>query len=470
MNNVSADARIGRADFAVIASAFLTVEGLPFSSVLTSREIQAAFAEHNGLFAAGDIYSTSLVLWAFLAQVLRDGKGAACAAAVADIAQYLQQTGGSVPCGDTGDYCRARAKLDLKALQQLVRQTACAMEQSARQEWLWQGLHPKLVDGFTFSMLDTPENQQAFPQVSSQRKGVGLPIARACCVLSLASAALLDLAVGPCQGKKTGETALFRQLRGNFQPGDVAVFDRFYCSYWILAELIQAGVQVCTRLHQGRHSDFRRGKRLGKYDHLVTWTRPPCPQWMSKEDYQRVPPTLTLREVRVEISSPGSRCQSLTVVTTLTDSKEYPKEQIAELYGHRWNVELDIRHIKQTLHLDHVACKSPGMVCRHLWVSLLAYNLIRKVIASAAAEHEQVPRHLGFTLACQEILASWLLIACGGCRDLRGHWEQLLARIAANRVGDRPGRTEPRVIKRRRHHYPLMTRPRHQASQNAVAA
>ncbi|MEI8197538.1 MAG: IS4 family transposase [Phycisphaerae bacterium] len=470
MNNVSADPRISVADFTVVANAFLADEGLPFSSVLSSREIEATFAEHHGLFATDDIYSTALVLWAFLAQVLRDGKGAACAAAVADIAQYLQQTGGAVPCGDTGDYCRARAKLDLNALRQLVRQTAQALEQSVRPEWLWQGLHPKLVDGFTFTMLDTPENQQKFPQVSGQRKGVGLPIARACGVLSLATAALLDLAVGPYQGKKTGETALFRQLSGNFTPGDVAVFDRFFCSYWILAELLQAGVQVCTRLHQGRHRDFRRGKRLGKYDHLVTWTRPPRPEWMSREDYQRVPPTLTLRELRVEISAPGCRCDSLTVITTLTDPKEYSKEAIAELYGHRWNVELDIRHIKQTLHLDHVACKSPGMVLRHLWVSLLAYNLIRKVIATAAAEHDQLPRHLGFTLACQEILASWLLIACGGCRDRRGHWEQLLTRIAANRVANRPGRTEPRVIKRRRHHYPLMTRPRHQPPQKLIPA
>lgn len=170
------------------------------------------------------------------------------------------------------------------------------------------------------------------------------------------------------------------------------------------------------------------------------------------------------------ISSPGCRCASLTVVTTLTDPQLYPAEEIAGLFGCRWNVELDIRHIKQTLHLDHVACKSPAMVRRHLWVTLLAFNLIRKVIATAAELHHQLPRQLGFTLACQEILASWMLVSSGACRDLTGHWAGLLARLAANRVADRPGRIEPRVLKRRRHHYPLMQQPRRQLRAKLAAA
>lgn len=470
MKTLSTRRQIVHADFSMLANAFSSGEGLPFSSVLNAQEIETIFAQHNALFGSEDIFSTALVLWAFLAQTLRDGKGAACAAAVADIAQYLQQTGGKVPCGDTGDYCRARAKLDLGALRQLARSGGSVLEQAARPQWLWHGLHAKLVDGFTFTMLDTPANQQAFPQPPSQRAGMGLPIARACAIVSLATAALVDLAVGPWQGKKTGETALFRQLQGSLQPGDVGIFDRYFCSYWMLAQLRQEGVQVCARLHQGRHSDFRRGQRLGKYDHLVTWVRPKRPDWMSREQYDRVPTSLTLRELRFEIASPGSRCQSITVVTTLTDPEAFPKQEIAQLFGYRWNVELDIRHIKQTLHLDHVACKSPDMVRRHLWVTLLAYNLIRKVMATAAAQHQVLPRHLGFTLACQEILAAWMLLSCGACRDLPGHWNHLLARIAANIVADRPGRIEPRVLKRRRHRYPLMMRPRQRLRQELAAA
>ena len=163
---------------------------------------------------------------------------------------------------------------------------------------------------------------------------------------------------------------------------------------------------MCARLHQRRHSDFRRGRRLGPGDHLITWTRPKKPAWMTQEQYDRIPETLTLREVKFQVTVPGRRTETLTIVTTLTDPEKYSREDLAELYGFRWNVALDIRQIKQTLHLDHVRCKTPEMVRRELWVTLLAYNLIRKVIATAAAMHQKQPRQLGFTFACQSLLAS----------------------------------------------------------------
>ena len=169
---------------------------------------------------------------------------------------------------------------------------------------------------------------------------------------------------------------------------------------------------------------------------------------------------MTLRQVRFHVNVPGRRVETLIVVTSLTDPVAYPKEDIAKLYGYRWCAELDIRDIKQTLGLDHVRCKTPDMVRRELWVTLLAYNLIRKLIATASAVHGKQPRQLGFTLACQTVLSSWMLLATGACRDERELWRLALERIAANRVADRPGRIEPRVIKRRRHRYPLMCVPR----------
>jgi len=412
------------------------------------------------LFGQTDIDSTQIVLWAFLAQALEDGKEVACASAVAKIATYRRQTGQPPPAGDTGDSCRARAKLKLTALQRLVRESAGPLEQAVDPAWLWKGLHAKLVDGFTFTMPDTPENQAAFPPIAAQRPGVGLPIARACIVLSLATALACNLAIGPYEGKETGESALLRELLESFAPGEVAVFDRYYCSFLMLALLSLGGIHVCTRLHQRRRSDFRRGRRLGPRDHLITWTRPKKPAWMSQEQYDQIPETLTLREVQFQVTVPGYRAQTLTIITTLTDPKTYSRQDIAELYGFRWNVELDIRAIKQTLHLDHARCKTPAMVRRELWVTLLAYNLIRKVIATAAAVHHKQPRQLGFTRACQSILASWMLLATGACRDVRGLYEMLLAQIAANEVANRPDRIEPRVLKRRRHRYPLMQRPR----------
>jgi putative transposase len=466
MYTLNIDPSIHKNPFDIIADPFLQDDGLPFARILPAETIERAFAQNHALFGQDDIFSTPVVLWAFLAQVLRDGKGASCAAAVADIATYMQQIGGRVPSGDTGDYCRARAKLDHSILRNLVGQTAQQLEANARNDWLWHGLHAKLVDGFTFTMPDTPANQTAFPQQPGQAPGVGLPIARACAVLSLSTGAIHDLAIGPYKGKQTGETALLREILDCFGKDDVAVFDRFFCSYMMLAILKLRGVHVCTRLHQCRDSDFRRGHRLGDHDHLVAWIRPQRPEWMPQELYEQIPLTLTLRELQFKVVIPGRRTETITVITTLTDPLTYPKEDIAALYGYRWNAELDIRDIKQTLHLDHVRCKSPEMVGLELWTILLAYNLIRKVIATAAAIHGKQPRQLGFTLACQTILSFWMLLATDSCHNLQELWRLALKRLAANEVANRPGRIEPRVLKRRRHRYPLMTRPRQELRQN----
>ena len=462
MSTVAARGTGHKNGFDAVADPFLQEEGLPFAEVLDAASIQRIFREEDALFGQDDIFSTEIVLWAFLAQTLRDGKGAACAAAVAEIATYMVQTDQRPPSGDTGDYCRARAKLSLSALRRLVVESAGHVERQADNSWLWNGLHAKLVDGFTFTMPDTPANQEAFPQVAGQDPGVGFPIARACTVISLATACVCDMAIGRYQGKETGETALLRDMLDVFDEGDVAVFDRYYCSFMMLALLSLRGVHGCARLHQRRPGDFRRGRRLGKDDHLITWTRPARPAWMSEAQYAQIPETLTLRELRFHVTVPGRRTETITVVTTLTDPAAYSAEDIAELYGFRWNVELDIRAIKQTLNLDHVRCKTPEMVRRELWVTRLAYNLIRKVIATAAAVHGKQPRRLGFTGACQTILSSWMLFSTNSCINPRVMHTTILAYLAANEVANRPGRIEPRVLKRRRHRYPLMQRPRDQ--------
>jgi len=452
--------------FALVAHPFLQDSALPFTQVLTAEAIEQAFAQNQALFGQRDIFSTPVVLWAFLAQVLRDGKGAACAAAVADIAVYLQQTGQRVPSGDTGDYCRARAKLSRAALHALVGQTARQLDEAACEDWRWRGLRARLVDAFTFTRPDTPENQQQFPQAKSQRPGLGLPIARAGAVLSLATGAIHDLALGPYQGQKTGQTALLREILDGFQDGEVVVFDRYFCSFMMLALLSLRGVHVCTRLHQRRDSDFRRGRRLGDHDHLVTWTRPQRPAWMSPDWYEQIPLTLTLREMQFRVVAPGRRTETITVITTLTDPTAYPQADIAALYGFRWNAALDLRDIKQTLSLDQVRCKTPARVQLELWTTLLAYNLIRKVIATSAAVHGKQPRQLGFTLACQTILSLWMLLSAGACRHVRQSWDSALERIASHEVGNRPGRIEPRALKRRRRRYPLLTSARQELRQN----
>jgi putative transposase len=451
--------------FQKIVDAFLGGEGLPFAEVLSSERIERVFKKHDCLFGLHGVYTTAIMVWSFLSQVLRDGKEASCQAAVARVVSYCQMQGLPTPTEDTGDYCRARAKLSSAALRDLSCEVAEEVEQTADPKWLWKGKHhAKLVDGFTFTMPDTPKNQAMYPHLRTQKPGVGLPIARAAVIVSLATACVMDLAFGPYQGKETGESALLRTMLASLSRGDIAVMDRYYCSFMMIALLLCQGTQTCARKQHLRHSDFRRGRRLGKYDHLIVWTRPPRPTWMDEETYRQIPETLVLREIRFNIVEPGRRTESIDIITTLVDADEYTKEDIAELYGCRWNSELDIRSIKSNLHLGHVRCKSPEMVQRELWTTILAYNLIRITAAGAALLHKKQPRQISFTSTCQYVLASWMQWSTQGVSPARlaSYLLTMLKQIAACEVANRPGRLEPRVLKRRRHGYKLMMKPRNE--------
>jgi hypothetical protein len=458
-----ADSRVpGCTSFRQVVATFLSQPGLPFAGVLSAERIERIFAKHGNLFGMSAVYSTVVTLWAFLGQVLRDGKEASCQSAVAAVITYQQLAGLPTPTADTGDYCRARDKLSEEALRDLTVEVAEELEQQADASWLWKGRHAKLVDGFTFTMPDTPANQDEYPQQASQKEGIGFPIVRACVILSLATACAMDLAVGPYTGKETGETALLRSLLDSFQAGDVVVADRFYCSFMMIALLLSRGVDVCARLHQRRHVDFRRGKRLGKYDHLVEWKRPAKPDWMDEAVYALIPEKIVMREIRFNVFQPGFRVEVLTIVTTLTDPEAFSAEDIARLYGYRWHSELDIRAIKQSLNLDHVRCKSPEMVRKELWTTLLGYNLVRTVGASAAVLYGRKPRQISFTGTCQHLLHSWMVLSANlvSAEASLRLCQTLLERISRVIVANRPGRIEPRVLKRRRHRYPLMKTPR----------
>ncbi len=264
---------------------------------------------------------------------------------------------------------------------------------------------------------------------------------RVCVVLSLATAMVLDAAFSEYKGKETGESALLRKMLGSFDAGDVAVFDRYCCSYMMLALFGGRGVHVCTRINAKRRVDFRCGKRLGKDDRLVTWKRPQRPTWMSVEEYAQVPKTLELRMIRYSLAARGRRSKSIVVVTTLVDPVEYPAEEIAELYGHRWNVELDIRQIKRTLNMDHFRCQSPEMVKRELWTTLLGYNLVRKVICEAATFAGVLPRRLSFTRTCAFLLETGTLWALSGIRPEMT--AVLLEHLGGMLVEERPERLYP---------------------------
>lgn len=449
--------------FRQVVDVFLTGQGLPFAEILSAERIERIFAKHGCLFGRQGVYTTAVMVWSFLSQVLRDGKEASCQAAVARVVSHCQLQGLAAPTEDTGDYCRARAKLSAAALQELSCEVAEELEQAADESWLWKGkYHPKLIDGFTFTMPDTPVNQAQYPHPKTQAPGVGLPIARAVAIVSLATACVMDLAIGPYKGKETGESALLRSMQESLAADDIAVLDRYFCSFMMIALLLLQGTHTCARKHHRRHSDFRRGKRLGKYDHIIVWTRPERPTWMDEDTYARIPETVELREIRYNVVERGRRTKTIDVITTLVDADEFTKEDIAELYGFRWNTELDIRSIKSSLNLGHVRCKSPEMVHREVWTTILGYNLIRTTAAAAALLHGQQPRQVSFTGTCQYVLASWMLLSGRLIAEsrLEDYLLLMLKQIAACEVANRPGRMEPRVLKRRRHGYKLMQESR----------
>jgi hypothetical protein len=446
--------------FRTILRTFAQEPDGPLSGVLTDQHTQTACAELGVAFAteAHHVWTPALTLWTFLTQCLSSSKS--CTAAVAR-ALVLRVSLGLEPCSEgTGAYCKARAKLPVALFRRLALQLGEELEHQAAKEWQWKGRRVILGDGTTMTGPDTPENQAAYPQSPNQKKGLGFPLIRMVVLLGFATGALVGAALGPWSGKEASETALLRELLERFKPGDVFVADRAYCSYWLIAALQARGVDVAIRLHQSRHCDFGTGRRLGDDDHVVEWTRPARPKWMDKPTYHAVPKTLSIREVRFRVTRAGYRTREIVVATTLLDASAYTHADLTQLYHHRWRVELSIRDIKQTLGMDVLRGKTPEMLRREIWCHLWAYNLVRQVIAQAARARNRCPRQISVT----------------GARDLLNEfreslstnagavWEKkvaaLLHAVGGRRVGRRPGRCEPREVKRRPKGDWWMTKPR----------
>jgi hypothetical protein len=442
-------------------AAAMKQEGLAFSSLMDRQEVQRTLEAHGARWRE-DVFTPWVTLAAFLGQVL--DAGASCTAAVARVLAWRIGCGASACSAKTGGYCQARLRLPEAALHALMRCVGQRLDEqhpSSRDDLLG-GRPIKIVDGSTVSMPDTSANQQAYPQARTQKVGLGFPIARIVGLFSLYSGATLDLVIGPYLGKQTGENALFRGLFDQLAVDDVIVGDCGFGSFWNFAMLQQRGVDAIFPLHQCRPEDFRRGRRLGKDDRLVQWRKPDQrPDWMDTQMYHSLPETLTLRQVRVRVDVPGFRVQKLVLVTTLLAPRKYPGRQLAEVYHARWHAELDLRSIKSAMGMDALRCKTPAMVRKEIWTHLLAYNLIRTVMAQAANTHDCKPRQISFSGAWQTLRA--FAPRSPSRADDPVTYAAMLHAIASHRVGNRPDRIEPRAVKRRPKPHALLTEPRKQA-------
>ncbi|OQK15117.1 transposase [Methyloprofundus sedimenti] len=398
------------------------------------------------------LYPPTETLSIFLAQALSEDRS--CQKAVNDAA-IKRIIGGLAPVStSTGGYCRARQRLPLAMVSDLVCQTGELINCQIPEQWRWHGRRVHLIDGTTVTMPDTVENQAVYPQQSGQKPGLGFPICRLVGVICLSSGAVLNASIGRFNGKGSDEQSLLRNIIDTFDTGDLVLGDAFYGTYFLLASLREKGIDAVFEQMGARKrvTDFRKGKRIGTRDHLIELTKPKIkPDWMTQAHYDVAPKTLLIRE----LSTHGK-----ILITTLLCPKEASKPELKVLYKKRWQIEVDFRNIKTTMGMETLSCKTPEMSEKEIWVYFLAYNLIRLLMAQTALLVDILPRQLSFKHTLQLWLAWTQQTALTGTGVIE---ESLFVLIAQQRVGNRSGRIEPRAVKRRPKPFSLLMKPREEA-------
>jgi len=403
------------------------------------------------------IYNVRRTCFGFLYQVLNPD--CPCRQVVRQIQALFALQGGRGVDKGTGGWCQARTRLPWDILPRLRCAAAAHAEKNAR---LGRGLRVKIIDGTSTSLPDTAKNQRAYPPSGAQKPGGGFPFLKRVGVFSLASGALLDYAKG---NQHQHELNLLQKLLDHFKAGDLALADRGFNSYTLLALLLGRRAHSLFRLHQRRPADFRKGKRLGKNDRLMLWPKPwlwQRPRYLSKAVWKCIPQELAVRVVRFTLAVPGFRTQSVTLVTTLLDPQDYPAEELARLYARRWRIERWFRNLKTSMGMELLRGKSPKLAHKELEMFFIAYNLIRALMVAAGTLYDVPLERLSFKGTVDSVRHFSLAIAQARSRkqqkQLMAH---LLEIIADDQVPDRPGRREPRAVKRRPKPYQLLNRPRH---------
>jgi len=440
--------------------------GLPFQDLLPESLIREALRAENMKYRCR-LFDPFVTLWTFLSQVLAQDK--TCHNAVSRVITWLAVEDADIPSVDTSAYCQARKRLPEKLLQRLFGQVAAGLEKQVTTDHLWCGRHVKVVDGSTVSMPDTPLNQKAYPQPSSQAAGCGFPLAKIGALFSLATGAAVALVINV---SNTHDIKLARLLYHYLNPGDVLLGDCAFCSYADMVFIQNHDCDAVFRLSQTRKNEVERGrgKPLNSYESIEDWRKPKSrPKSLLPEEFASLPKTLTVRLIKYYIPSPGFRTKYVILATTLLDPKVYPVTEIMCLYGQRWEVELDLKHLKTTLGMDILRGKTPEMVRKEIYAHLLAYNLLRTVMWSAGTTHKVDPLSLSLQ-GTRQLFDNFIPQLASASTQKRARlYQTLLKTIVHKLVPERSGRCEPRVRKRRPKSYPLMRKPRQVLRQECLA-
>jgi hypothetical protein len=379
---------------------------------------------------------------------------------------YASIKGVKVPSSSTASYCTARKKLDEQMLSDILEHTADRLEEIP-EPGLMNNRRVIVVDGTGVSMPDTSANQEVWPQSATQKLGCGFPMARICACFSLKSGALLSYALG---NKRNHELLLFRRQWNTFKRGDIILGDKGFCSYFDTANLKEQGVDsIVTLARRAPVSAASSLKRLGPDDRLITWQRPVYTTKLSYSIYSidawaKLPEELLLRQIKVTVKYAGFRTQKFHIVTTLLDAVQYPAEELAGLYFKRWDVELFFRDIKTTMGMDILRCQTPEMIRKEILMHFIAYNCIRRLMCEAAKAVDLKVRVVSFKGSVQA-LRNWgphLNQAKISRAERFRLISDLYEAMTNTPIKQRPGRSEPRCLKRRKKNFQLMTSPRHE--------
>ena len=402
-------------------------------------------------------WNLRLVFWTFLWQVAQ--AGASCREAIRQAQALCKNTGRPAPPDTDSPYCQSRGALPIERLQQIHDALCTEADQALATKDLWCGHRVLAADGSSVTAPDTPANQKAYPQQSVQNPGCGFPIIRLVALLSLATGMLTAWTTGDWSQHEVG---LLQTLWDHLRAGDVLLADRGFSNWGLLAQCLQRNLHAVFRVKGIRRSDFRCGKRLSRNERLVQWRKSWTPaKTVTAQEWALLPQVLTLRLVRCQLDLPGFRTRQVILVTTLLDSEKYPPEALSQLYFRRWAMELSLRNLKTTLQMDQLSCKNPQNLEREIRMHFLVHNLVRRLMLEAARRHRVPLERVSFagSLAVARRYGEALL-QTRSQRQRQALLDELFATVAADLVPDRPGRREPRAVKRRPKPYPLLTRHR----------
>jgi len=395
------------------------------------------------------IYTPLKTIFIFIKQVLNPDKS--CKKAVSDFAAEIFSQERKSISNNTGPYSKARQRIPESTVKDLVKMTGETASDKSLPQWRPYGRELKVVDGSTAKMADTKANQIEYSQVKNQKKGIGFPIIRFVVVMSLTIGVVLDYALGAYRGKGTGESSLLRSIFDCIKKDDILLGDRYFPNFFLMCNLKQIGADGIFRGQAQRHYDFRTGIRLGKNDHIANWEKPSKPEWMTDEEYETYPQIIAIREFKVN----GN-----IYVTTFLNSKKYHKVELAKIYKRRWDVEINLNSIKTIMNMDFLTCKTPEMVRKEIGIHFLAYNFIRVIIAEACKKHNEFPWKISFKGSVQLINSFIPHFLNSSEKKNKILYDEMLKLMIRNKIGNRPGRIEPRAVKRRPKAFPLLSRPR----------